>query len=127
MSDWLLNLPVLWMGALILGAIYVCTAGLHLLITALAVGERARAFKGISPGMLPPLAVLFALLVRCLAPLPASTQEERCVLTSKCLASYSHSSPLAIWCACWRGGRCSSVAVRCRPSAHWSLFWSPER
>jgi hypothetical protein len=67
MSDWLINLPVLWMGALILGAIYVCTAGLYLLITALAVGERARAFKGISPGMLPPLAVIFALLVGFLA------------------------------------------------------------
>ena len=53
MSDWLLNLPVLWMGAMILGAIYVVTAGLYLLITALAVGERARAFKAISPGMFP--------------------------------------------------------------------------
>ena len=40
MSDWLLNLPVLWMGALILGAIYACTAGLYVLITGLAVGER---------------------------------------------------------------------------------------
>jgi hypothetical protein len=67
MSDWLLNLPVLWMGALILGAIYVSTAGLYLLITALAVGERARAFKAISPGMLPPLATIFALLVGFLA------------------------------------------------------------
>jgi hypothetical protein len=67
MSDWLLNLPVLWMGALILGAIYVCTAGLYWLITALAVGERARAFKGISPGMLPPLSVVFALLIGFLA------------------------------------------------------------
>jgi len=67
MSDWLLNLPVLWMGALILGAIYVCTAGLYLLITALAVGERARAFKGISPGMLPPLSLIFGLLVGFLA------------------------------------------------------------
>jgi hypothetical protein len=67
MSDWLINLPVLWMGALILGAIYVCTAGLYLLITVLAVGERARAFRGISPGMLPPLAVIFALLVGFLA------------------------------------------------------------
>ena len=56
MIDWLLNLPVLWMGATILGAIYVVTAGLYLLITALAVGERARAFKAISTGMLPPLA-----------------------------------------------------------------------
>jgi hypothetical protein len=53
-SDWLLNLPVLWMGALILGVIYLFAAGLYLLITALAVGERARAFKGISPGILPP-------------------------------------------------------------------------
>jgi hypothetical protein len=67
MSDWLLNLPVLWMGAFILGAIYVFTAGLYLLITALAVGERARAFKGISPGVLPPLAIIFALLVGFLA------------------------------------------------------------
>jgi hypothetical protein len=66
-SDWLLNLPVLWMGAFILGAIYVFTAGLYLLITALAVGERARAFKGISPGVLPPLAIIFALLVGFLA------------------------------------------------------------
>jgi hypothetical protein len=67
MSDWLLNLPVLWMGVLILGAIYAVTAGLYLLITALAVGERARAFKGISPGVLPPLAIIFALLVGFLA------------------------------------------------------------
>jgi H+/Cl- antiporter ClcA len=67
MSDWLLNLPVLWMGVLILGVIYVCTAGLYLLITVLAAGERARAFKAISPGMLPPLAVIFALLVGFLA------------------------------------------------------------
>ncbi len=63
MSDWLLNLPVLGMGALILGAIYLWTAGLYWLITALAVGERGRAFKGISAGILSPLAIIFALLV----------------------------------------------------------------
>jgi hypothetical protein len=63
MSDWLLGLPVLWMGVVILGAIYLFTAALYLLITALGVGERARAFKAISPGMLPPLAIIFALLV----------------------------------------------------------------
>ena len=67
MSDWLLSLPVLWMGVLILGAVYAFTAGLYLLITALAVGERARAFKGISPGMLPPISLMFALLVGFLA------------------------------------------------------------
>ncbi len=67
MSDWVSNLPVLWMGVVILVAIYVFTAGLYWLITALAVGERARAFKGISPGMLPPLSVVFALLIGFLA------------------------------------------------------------
>jgi hypothetical protein len=67
MSDWLLNLPVLWMGAIILGVIYTVAAGIYVLVTALAVGERARAFKAISPGMLPPLAIIFALLVAFLA------------------------------------------------------------
>ncbi|HXR62151.1 MAG TPA: DUF4239 domain-containing protein [Rudaea sp.] len=67
MSDWLLNLPVPWMAALILAAIYAVTAAIHWSIMALAVGERARAFKAISPGMLPPLSVIFALLVAFLA------------------------------------------------------------
>ena len=67
MSDWILNLPVLWMSIVILGAIYAATTGIYLLVTALAVGERARAFKAISPGMLPPLSVVFALLVGFLA------------------------------------------------------------
>lgn len=63
MSDWLLGLPVVWMAILILGATYLFTGALYLMITKLAVGERARAFKAVSPGMLPPLATLFALLV----------------------------------------------------------------
>jgi len=67
MSDWLLNLPVLWMGALILGAIYLFTAGLYVVVTTLAVGDRGRAFKAISPGILPPLSIIFALLVAFLA------------------------------------------------------------
>ena len=67
MGDWLLDLPMLWMGALILGLIYLFTAGLHLVITRLAVGDRGRAFKAISPGILPPLAVIFGLLVGFLA------------------------------------------------------------
>ena len=67
MDDWLLGLPVDWMGALILGAVYLFTAGLYVLITRLAAGDRARAFKAISPGMLPPVAIIFALLVAFLA------------------------------------------------------------
>jgi hypothetical protein len=38
-------------------------AAIHGSVFALAVGERARAFKALSPGMLPPLGILFALLV----------------------------------------------------------------
>ena len=67
MSDWLFNLPVLVMGVVILGAIYLGTAGIYLLVTKLAVGERLKAFKAITPGILPPLSVVFALLVAFLA------------------------------------------------------------
>jgi Protein of unknown function (DUF4239) len=63
MSNWLFALPVLWMSVVILAAIYLATAALYLLVTALAVGEWARAFRAISPGVLPPMAIIFALLV----------------------------------------------------------------
>ena len=67
MGDWLLSLPVLWMAVVVLGVTYLATAGLYAVVTKLAVGERARAFKAISPGILPPLAIIFALLVGFLA------------------------------------------------------------
>jgi len=37
MSDWILNLPVLWMSVVILAAIYVATAGIYLLAPAASV------------------------------------------------------------------------------------------
>jgi hypothetical protein len=67
MIDWLLHIPVLWMGAVILGATYLVTAALYVVVTMLAVGDRARAFKAISPGILPPLSIIFALLIGFLA------------------------------------------------------------
>jgi cytochrome bd-type quinol oxidase subunit 2 len=67
MSDWLLNLPVVWMAVVIFGAAYLFAAALYRVITTLASGERARVFKAVSPGMLPPLAIVFALLVGFLA------------------------------------------------------------
>jgi Protein of unknown function (DUF4239) len=63
----LLGLPIVWLSVVILGGIYLFAAAVYLLTTALATGERARAFKAISPGMLPPLAILFALLLGFLA------------------------------------------------------------
>ena len=63
MSDWLLNLPVLWMGVVVFAATYLLAAVVYWVVTRLAVNERARTFKSVSPGMLPPLGILFALLV----------------------------------------------------------------
>ena len=67
MEDWLLNLPIVWMSVLIMGVTYLITAGIYLVVTRLAVEDRGRAFKAITPGILPPLAVLFGLLVGFLA------------------------------------------------------------
>jgi hypothetical protein len=63
MSDWLHSLPVLWMAILVFGFTYLITAGIHAVITVLAVGERARSFKAVSPGLLPPLGIIFGLFV----------------------------------------------------------------
>jgi hypothetical protein len=63
MSDWLHNLPVLGMGLLVFGFTYLLTAGIYVAVTVLAVGERARSFKATSPGLLPPLGIIFALFV----------------------------------------------------------------
>ena len=63
MGDWLLNLPVPWMAMVIFLATYLIAGSVYLVVTKLAVNERAKAFKAVSPGMLLPLGLLFALLV----------------------------------------------------------------
>ena len=67
MSDWLHNLPVAWMALVVFGASYLGAAAIYSLVMTLAVGERRLAFKGVSPGMLPPLGIIFGLLVAFLA------------------------------------------------------------
>ena len=67
MGDWLLHLPVLWMAVIVLAITYLATAGLHRAIAVLAVGDRARIFKAISPSVLAPLATIYALLFGFLA------------------------------------------------------------
>jgi len=42
MSDWLHNLPLLWMGLVVFGFTYLVTAGIYVAVAVLAVGERAR-------------------------------------------------------------------------------------
>src|SRR5499427_9571012 len=63
MSDWLHNLPVAWMALLVFGVTYLLAAVIYVVVTVLSVGERARSFKAVSPGLLPPMGILFALFM----------------------------------------------------------------
>ena len=63
MSDWLHDLPVLWMALLVFGGTYLITAAINAVVTLLAVGERLRSFKAVSPGLLSPLGIIFGLFV----------------------------------------------------------------
>src|SRR5262245_19461925 len=63
MSDWLHNLPVPWMAAVVFGFTYLLAAAIFAIVAKLASEERARSFKSISPGMLPVLGIIFGLFV----------------------------------------------------------------
>jgi hypothetical protein len=63
MNDWLHNLPVVWMALVVFGFTYLVAAAIYAVVTVLALGERARSFKVISPGMLPPLGIVFGLFL----------------------------------------------------------------
>jgi hypothetical protein len=66
-SDWLHEHHVVWLALVVFAAVFALAAAVYLLVTRLATGERGRAFAGVSPGMLPPLGVIFGLLVGFLA------------------------------------------------------------
>jgi hypothetical protein len=63
MSGWLFELSVPGMALVIFLSTYLAAAAVYLVVMRLAVNDRVRAFKALSPGMLPPLGILFALLV----------------------------------------------------------------
>ena len=63
MNDWLHNLSIVWMALVIFGLTAVVTAAIYAIVMVLSVGERARSFKAVSPGLLPPLGILFALFI----------------------------------------------------------------
>jgi hypothetical protein len=63
MSDWVHDLPVLWMALVVFGFTYLLAAAIFAAVTALAIGERAKSFKAVSPGLLPVLGTLFGLFV----------------------------------------------------------------
>ena len=63
MSDWLHNLPIVWMALLVFGLTALGTAAIYVVVRVLSVGARARSFKAVSPGLLPPMGILFALFM----------------------------------------------------------------
>ena len=60
MSEWLLQLPVVWMALVIFAGTYFIAAGVSWGTTRLAVNERSHV---IDPGMLSPPGLVFGLLV----------------------------------------------------------------
>jgi hypothetical protein len=67
MLDWLPNLPVVWIALVVVAGIGLLTSAIYVIVLRLADGERAAAFAAVSPGMLPPMGILFALIVGFLA------------------------------------------------------------
>ena len=63
MNDWFHELPVLWMALLVFGITFLLSLGFHAGVAALARSGRAKSFKSVSPGMLPPLGIIFGLFV----------------------------------------------------------------
>jgi Protein of unknown function (DUF4239) len=63
MGDWLLNLPLPEMALLVFVAVFLVAAAVYAVVIGLAVDARGRVFKALSPGMLPPLGIIFGLLV----------------------------------------------------------------
>jgi hypothetical protein len=52
MNDWLHNLTIVWMALLVFGLTALGTTAIYVVVMALSVGERARSFKAVSPGLL---------------------------------------------------------------------------
>ena len=63
MGEWLQDLPVGWMAFAVFSLTYLVSWAILELVMRLASAGRLRALKGVSPGLLPPLGVVFGLFV----------------------------------------------------------------
>ncbi len=66
-TDWLQDLPLAGLALTVFAATFLAAAAIYIVVMVLAVGARGEAFKAFSPGMLPPMGLLFALIVGFLA------------------------------------------------------------
>lgn len=112
MIDWLHGLPFSWLIVVVFGATYLVAAAIAWAVLKLAVGKTAGAFKAVSPGLLPPLGVVFGLLVGFLAVKSGMTLVKRrqrsIARPAHCAPSYSSvrvsPEPSRPGCACWWAG-----------------------
>jgi len=66
-TGWLGGLSFGWLVVTVFVATFLVAAGVYWVVLRLAVGKRRDAFKAFSPGMLPPMGLLFGLIVGFLA------------------------------------------------------------
>src|SRR5262245_50847060 len=66
-TGWLHDLPLAGLALTVLALTFVAAAVVYFSVMALAVGRWGEAFKALSPGMLPPMGLLFGLIVGFLA------------------------------------------------------------
>ena len=64
---WLHDLDVVWIALIVIAAVALLVAAVWFVATRLATGERGVAMQSVSPGLLPPLGIVFALIVGFLA------------------------------------------------------------
>jgi Protein of unknown function (DUF4239) len=64
---WLQDLPLAGLALTVFAATFLAAAAIYVVVMVLAVGARGEAFRAFSPGMLPPMGLLFALIVGFLA------------------------------------------------------------
>jgi hypothetical protein len=63
MTNWLHALSLPWLALLALGAMLLFAVVVYAIVIGLAAGDRGHAFRSVSPGMLPPLGLVFGLLI----------------------------------------------------------------
>jgi uncharacterized protein DUF4239 len=66
-TGWVHDLPLAGLAFLVFSLTFLVTAVVYVVVMALAVGRRGEAFRALSPGMLPPMGLLFGLIVGFLA------------------------------------------------------------
>jgi Protein of unknown function (DUF4239) len=67
MTGWLHDLPLAGLALVVFSLTFLATAIVYVVVMRLAAGRWGEAFKGLSPGMLPPMGLLFGLIVGFLA------------------------------------------------------------